>query len=272
MCQLALGSQTLLSTIVPAAYCGVVGYKPTFGRITFDGVPLAPSFDTVGLIGSTVGVVKSAARQLIPDWRNLQTLPPPVLGIPERWGVARLHSHGWDAFDRLVASFAAAGLDLRQGRLPWNDELDNWASVIGDLLHGEMARVHTDWFRDYADLYRPRTRRGVERGQRIADSRLAECRRLRESMADRLRQATTNVGVDCWICPATGTVAPIGYDNTGDSWLTSFWSYPGWPSITLPFFDGTDGLPRGLQCVAPAGCDEELLEWAADLSALLAAR
>lgn len=269
MCPLAVGSQTLLSTIVPAAYCGVVGYKPTFGRLAFDGVPLAPSFDTVGLLGSTVEVVRTAAQQVVPGWRTSPPSSRPVLGVPRQWGLARRHAQGWEAFDRHVAALADAGLSLRRGPVPWNDDIDYWAAVIGDLLHGEMAHVHAGWFGDHADLYRPRTRQGVERGVAVSDGRLAECLRARETIADLLHQATMHTEVDCWICPATGSVAPLGYASTGDSWMTSFWSYAGWPTISVPVFDGPDGLPYGVQCIAPAGRDEELLDWAATLSAEL---
>lgn len=269
MCSIAIGSQTLLSTIVPASYCGVVGFKPTFGRIPFDGVPLAPSLDTVGLLGTTVDVVRTAAQQLFPDWRTIAGPDQPVIGLPDRWGLARLHTDGWDAFDLHAQALAATGLETRSGRLPWNDDLDHWAAVIRDLVHGELARVHAGWFGDHVALYRPRTRRAIELGQAVDDRRLAACVGLRETLAELVQQATERAGADCWSCPSTGTVAPLGYDSTGDGWLTSFWSYLGWPSITLPIFDGPDGLPRGLQCVAPAGHDEELLAWAGSLSELL---
>jgi Asp-tRNA(Asn)/Glu-tRNA(Gln) amidotransferase A subunit family amidase len=268
MCPLAIGSQTLQSTIVPASYCGVVGYKPTYGRVAFDGVPLSPSFDTVGFLGATVEVVRSAARQVLPDWRSTTAPPKPVLGRPQRWGMRR-HSDGWHAHDRHVNALSEAGFDVRRGLLPWNDDLTYWAATIRDLVHGEMAHTHRVWFRDHADLYRPRTRQGVERGQTVSSGRLAECLHERQTFKDLVHQATLDAGVDCWVCPATGTVAPVGYHNTGDSWMTSFWSYAGWPAITLPIFDGPDGMPRGLQCIAPAGRDEELLEWATTLSSAL---
>ncbi|MFC7620126.1 amidase [Microlunatus sp. GCM10028923] len=265
MCPLAVGSQTLQSIIVPAAYCGVVGYKPTFGRLPFDGVPLAPSFDTVGLIASTVGDVRSAARHLLPGWRDLESAPTPTLGRPGRWGLRRLHQDGWDAFDRHAGSLRGAGFEFADGTLPWNTDLDHWASVIFDLVHGELAESHADWFPRHAELYRPRTRQAVERGLSVPAGRLAECRALREEAAALAVRATDSAGVGGWIGPATGTVAPLGYESTGDSWLTCFWSYLGWPAITVPVFDGPEGLPYGLQCVAPPGRDEELLTWAEQL-------
>lgn len=270
MCPLAVGSQTLQSIIVPAAYCGVVGFKPTYGRIPFDGVPLAPSFDTVGLLAGTVADVRFAARHLLPDWRELDATPRPVLGKPRGWGLTRLHRDGWDAFAGHVDRLRAEGFEVVDETLPWDTDLDHWASVIFDLLHGELAEAHADWFRNHSELYRPRTRKAVERGRSVPASRLADCRTLRSAAVELVNQTTETAGVDCWICPATGTVAPIGYESTGDSWLTCFWSYLGWPAVTIPVFDGPGGMPYGLQCVAPPGKDEELLAWAQHLETTLA--
>lgn len=189
-------------------------------------------------------------------------------GIPPSWGPR--HKQGWDAFGRQVDAVEAAGWEFRRAELPWSDDLNHWATVVRDLLHGEMARAHADWFAAFGDLYRPRTRQAVERGQSVTERRLAECRYERARLIDLLEHATAEAGVDCWVCPATGTVAPLGYENTGDSWMTSFWSLAGWPAITLPVFDGPEGLPYGLQCVAPAGNDEVLLAVAADLQQTLA--
>jgi Asp-tRNA(Asn)/Glu-tRNA(Gln) amidotransferase A subunit family amidase len=271
MCPLTVGSQTLLSTIVPASYCGIVGYKPTFDRLSSDGVPMAPSIDTVGFLASSMELVRTAAEQVLPGWRAIPDSGRPVLGVPPRWGPQRRHDQGWEAFDRHVETLTGAGFEIRRARLPWNDDLESWASVIRDQLHGEMASVHADWYARYADLYRPRTRQGVERGQAVGDQRLAECRAAQGKLRDMLRGVTAGAGVDCWICPSAGSVAP-GEGDRRDSWMTSFWSYAGWPSISIPIFDGPDGLPHGLQCVAPAAQDEELLAWGHAISTALPPR
>jgi Asp-tRNA(Asn)/Glu-tRNA(Gln) amidotransferase A subunit family amidase len=267
MCPLTVGSQTLQSTIVPAAYCGILGYKPTFDRIPFDGVALAPSFDTVGLLASTLDILGRAAECLIPHWQSDTRAPrQPVLGVPPRWGLRQLHTEGWEAFDTQTRALRDAGFRLKEACLPWNDDLNYWARMIGDLCHGEMARVHQPWYETYKHLYRPRTRTAVERGRTITEERLTECRNARDTLISKLTQATQDAEIDCWICPATGSIAPLGYERTGDSWLTSCWSYAGWPQLTIPVFDGDRGLPHGLQCITPAGHDEHLLQWATPLN------
>src|SRR6266849_5532010 len=83
-CPLALGSQTIGSVIRPAAFCGVVGYKPSYGRVSTAGsIPLAESFDTVGLLAANVSWVERVAVVLCAWWRGIEVDRPPVLGIPE---------------------------------------------------------------------------------------------------------------------------------------------------------------------------------------------
>ncbi len=265
MCPVALGSQTLQSTIVPAAYCGVIGYKPTYERLPFDGVALSPSFDTVGFLAESFEVLNAVLPIAMPHWRN--AVPDrPVLGIPEPWGIRRLHTEGWEAFERHCRVLVETGFELRPGHLPWNKDLSRWAELIRDLTHAEMAAVHCNWFDEYKALYRPRTRHAVERGRAVDPERLEECRRSRDLLNELVEQATIEAGIDAWICPATGSVAPVGYETTGDSWLTSFWSYTGRPTACVPVFDSPTGLSHGLQAIAPRGRDEELLAWASELA------
>lgn len=271
-CPLAVGSQTLQSIIVPAAYCGVVGYKPTYQRLGFDGAPLAPAFDTVGFLADTVGLMARTAEQVIPGWESTQVSTRPRLGVPPPWGLRRLHTLGWAAFERHTMILNRLGFELRETRLPWNDDLQSWADRLGDLLHGEMAVVHSFWYTQYREFYRPRTAAAVERGKAISTERISDCRRAQDCLRGMLHDLTEEAGIDCWICPAIGTVAPMGYENTGDSWLTSFWSYAGWPQLTIPIFDGPDGLPLGLQLTSPAGTDEQLLTWAAAIESALDAQ
>lgn len=267
MCPLAIGSQTLQSTILPAAYCGVVGYKPSFGRWPFDGVGLAPSFDTVGFLADDIALVDRVAAAVLPGWRQ-RTATKPVIGVPDSWGVRRLHTEGWTAFARHVDMLRYAGFEIRTSSVPWNEDMLGWSAVVGDLMRAEFAEVHRDWFDRYGELYRTRTAEAVERGRGVPAARVTECVARRDSLIDELRAVTEDRGIDCWICPAAGSVAPPHGDD-GDSWMTCFWSLAGWPAVSVPIFDGDRGLPHGLQVIAPHGRDEQLLQWAVDIHAAL---
>jgi Asp-tRNA(Asn)/Glu-tRNA(Gln) amidotransferase A subunit family amidase len=263
ICPLALGSQTLQSTMVPAAFCGVVGYKPTFDRWPFDGVHLAPSIDTIGFLATDVATTARAAT-LLPGWTP-STVDRPVLGVPDVWGVRRLHTAAWTAFGRQAKALRAAGFELRHATVPWNDDTVASGAAVGDLVRAELAEVHRPWFDDHRHLYRPRTAEAVERGRAIDVERVAECRQRVASLAPDLATVTEANGIDCWICPSAGSVA-VPYGEDADSWMTCFWSVAGWPSVSVPVFDGPDGLPHGLQLIAPHGRDEDLLAWAALVS------
>ena len=264
ICRLAVGSQTLQSIVVPAAYCGVVGYKPTFGRLAFDGLPLSPSIDTVGFLASSVAHIQRAVSAVIPDWHEPAPPSPPIIGVPEPWGPRPRGVGGWDAHERHLSVLRGQGFELRPTSVPWNDpeELHLWGGRVGDLLHAEMALAHAGWFDRFAHLYRPRTAEAIRAGRAIPPERLRECRAAGPRLTELLEDGGAQAGIDCWICPSASGVASIGYQDTGDSWMTGLWSYAGLPAVSLPVFDGPDGMPLGIQLVAAPGRDELLLGWA----------
>ena len=272
ICHLAVGSQTLQSIVVPAAYCGVVGYKPTFGRLTFDGLPLSPSIDTVGFLASRVAHARGAASAVIPDWNDAASSSRPVIGVPEPWGPRPPGVGGWDANETHLTMLRDRGFELRPADVPWNtpEELRVWGMRVGDLLHAEMALAHAGWFDRFANLYGTRTAAAIRAGRAIEAERLQECRAAGPVLTELLEDSASRAGIDCWVCPSASGVAPIGYEDTGDSWMTGLWSYAGLPAVSVPSFDGPDGMPLGIQLVAVPGRDELLLEWAGHVESALA--
>jgi Asp-tRNA(Asn)/Glu-tRNA(Gln) amidotransferase A subunit family amidase len=271
ICWLATGSQTLQSVVVPAAYCGVVGYKTTFGRPAFDGVPLAPSIDSVGFLASSVADARTVASAIVPDWNEPASTAPPVLGVLEPWGDPSLVGDGWRAFASHVDLLRGRGFELRPTSVPWNDPdvRREWGARVFDLLLGEMAIAHAPWFDRFAHLYRPYTAEAVRGGRAIEAERLRECRDARSDLAAELQERASRDGIDAWVCPSARGVAPVGYQDTGDSTMTGLWSYAGFPAVSLPIFDGPYGLPLGVQLVTTPGWDEQLLGWAAHVEAVL---
>lgn len=272
ICRLAIGSQTLQSIVVPAAFCGVVGYKPTFGLLEFDGIPLAPSMDTVGFLAPSVADLHMGVSALIADWGDSSSSSRPVFGTLEPWGPPSLVAEGWRALEAHLEVLRGLGLELRPTTVPWSTPqgLRDWELLVGDLLHAEMALVHAGWFDRLAHLYRPRTAEAVRFGQGITSERLRECREAAANLAGLLLEDASRSGIDCWICPSARGAAPLGYQDTGDGSMTSLWSYAGFPALSLPVFDGPGGMPIGIQLVATPGRDEFLLDWAAQVETALA--
>jgi Asp-tRNA(Asn)/Glu-tRNA(Gln) amidotransferase A subunit family amidase len=271
ICPLAIGSQTLQSVLVPAAFCGVVGFKPTFGRVPFDGIALSPSIDTVGWFAPTVEGVRAVASTILPDHLAPTASGPPVLGVPAPWGPPERVGEAWRAFDRHLDLLRAHGVELRPVDVPWGaeDQRRAWESRVGDLLHAEMASMHRPWFPTFADRYRPGTVAGIRHGLTIDAERRRACRAGRSVLADLLVEGASHAGIDAWVCPSAPGIAPIGPQASGFSWMTGLWSYAGLPAISLPVFDGPEGLPLGLQLVGMPGDDERLLAWAGPIADIL---
>src|SRR5215510_10002423 len=120
-CHLALGTQTIGSIIRPAAFCGVVGFKPTYDRISRAGViPLSPSLDHIGFFTPDVETAKHAASVLIGDWRLETTDRRPTLGIPDGLYLACASDYALGRFNAICDSLTQAGYELR--RIPVMDD------------------------------------------------------------------------------------------------------------------------------------------------------
>ncbi|MEV6127363.1 amidase [Streptomyces violaceusniger] len=275
MVPLAVGTQTIGSMIRPAAYCGVVGFKPTHGRIPSDGVIAnAPTFDTVGLFAPDVATLAPAAAVLCDGWRpsgdgGETTGRRPVLGIPLGPYLDRADAEARGSFEERARRLEAAGCTVR--RMPFPDDFDQVRADQVVIGRYELARTHAVWFPRYAERYREQTAEAIRQGQRIGDDAYAAALRARAAFRDRLVAAMDRDGIDLWITPAATGPAPFGLKSTGDSVMSLPWSYAGVPALALPAGRAAGSLPLGVQCVARPGADERLLAWALDLESTLVA-
>ncbi len=301
---LALGTQTIGSISRPAAYCGVVGFKPTWSRISVAGViPLSPLLDHVGLFASNTADAALAASVLSPDWRrgdlthaktrrregeevraatplgafasSREKVSDPrspgttrVLGIPEGPYLERAEEAGLASFRSTCERLAEAGWTLR--RVPLFREFEEIVRRHWTVMAAEAARVHAKWYPELAELYHPRTRELLDRGRAIGDAELAEARRGREALRAELAAAAGGHDVDLWISPAAPGPAPVGLASTGDPIMNLPWTQAGVPTVALPSDRTPSGLPLGLQVAAAPGRDESLLAAAGDLEGALA--
>jgi len=255
-CPLALGSQTIGSVIRPAAFCGVVGYKASYGRISTAGViPLAESFDTVGLLASSVAWIDRAAAILCAGWRRGVVDYLPVLGVPDGPYLKQASDEALRVLDGLAAR-----------RVPLFDDIEALNAAHTRLLSFEMARHHARWFPRFADRYRPRTAGAIRSGLSVADDDAAQIRAGRANLRAAIHAAMDASGVDLWVCPAAAGPAPEGLESAGDPSMQLPWTHAGLPVVTLPWRTAANGLPLGLQIVARFMDDERLLAWAAQLS------
>ena len=260
LAQVALGTQTVGSVIRPAAYCGIVGFKPSFDRVDSAGlVRFSESADLVGFFTGTVPDMQAVAAVVIDDWRD-DEVPPrlPVLGVPEGSYLRQCAALG--EFEAQLRKLTGTGYTVKRVKIL--DDIEDIDRCHQDMIAAELAIQHEDWFARHAALYRPRTAGLIRYGQTVSRERLLETRQHRFAFRDRLQGVMSAHGIDLWVCPAAPDVAPIGIDATGDPKMNMPWTHAGLPALTVPAGKGALGLPLGLQLVAGFGDDEQLLHWA----------
>ncbi|BDM72561.1 amidase [Streptomyces nigrescens] len=281
MVPLALGTQTVGSMIRPAAYCGVVGFKPTYGRIPLDGViPNALSFDTLGWYATDVAGVALAASVLLDGWRGGRGGPErpeqvpvpgrpscPVLGVPVGPYLERAGEEALRAFKEQRELLGDAGYEVRE--VPVMDDFDAVVEQLFTMNRYEVARAHADWFARFGDRYREQTTAAIRQGQAIGDAAYEAARTRRAAFRARLAAASAGAGIDLWLAPAATGPAPADLTTTGTSIMCLPWSNAGLPSLSLPAGRAADGLPLGLQLVAAEGADEALLDAATGIERVL---
>lgn len=272
MVPLALGTQTTRSIIGPAAYCGVVGFKPSFGRSPMDGVvPLSPAFDTVGLLTQDVTGMALAAPIICRHWQPQQPPRKPVLGVPQGGMLDALEPDAREAFERQLALLQDAGYGVRRVDLFNKARAQAAVDLALELLHAEMARTHADWFEAHEALYRPRTAEGIRRGRTVDDARLDALREGQTAFWDDMHGLMAASAIDLWVTPSAAGTAPASLERTGTGAMTLLWSLAGLPCISLPAGRGENQMPLGLQLAGPHLADERLLAWAAAIEPRLVA-
>ena len=264
-CPLALGTQTIGSVVRPAAYCGVVGFKPSAGRLPTGGLlHCSPSLDQLGFFAQDVVGVESVAAHLCGGWRTDAAAGQPVLGVPAGPYLEQASEAALEAFETQLEMLRAFGYTVQ--RVSALEDIEEIDGRHRRLMAAEMAKVHAELFAEYGDAYRPRSAEIVRRGGALGPEVLAEGRRSLRELRASLEDLRRGAGVDVWISPAATSTAPEGLESTGDPAMSLPWTHAGLPALSLPAGRSEAGLPWGLQCCAAFGRDEELLAWGRQLA------
>ncbi|MCU0909858.1 MAG: amidase [Rhodobacteraceae bacterium] len=280
MAPLAIGTQTGGSVIRPASFCGVAGFKPSFGAIPRTGIlRQSGTLDTVGVFARDAEDCALLADALFghdpadpattpapaPRLYEAACSPPPVtptLAFVEMPGWASAHEDTRGAFAELVALL---------GEQCWETPLpriyDEAAALRERINFAEMAHAYHRYDRADADLS-PEIRAALDAGRAVtAKDYLAALdwqRVLRAGIEEILERA------DAILCPAAPGPAPEGLGSTGSAIFNGLWTWLGLPAITLPLLQSQAGLPIGVQLVGRPGDDARLLRTAAWLDTTLA--
>ena len=257
MVPVALGTQTMGSVIRPAAYCGVVAFKPSFGTINRAGIkPQAESIDTVGVFGRSVDAVTPVAAILA------GALPQAFGGVPARpphFGVYR--GPDWSSIDPAAdaALSAAAGCFAEAGatvhEIPANPLLREALDAHLVIVTYELAAALAYEWSAYRSELSPILTQLIERGRSHTYERYLAA----QSVASESRRWFNDQfhDVDAWLTASAPGEAPLGFD-TGDPVFNRVWSLLHVPAITLPAGAGPHGLPLGIQVVGAFRKDREL--------------
>lgn len=257
MAPFTLGTQTGGSVLRPASFCGVTGFKPTFGSLPVDGVlEYSKSVDTVGLFTHTprgmlvlwdaLGLRKGneeASDFGLPD-RALEGIEPPMARCLEK-SIAALREHRVSSRPVPIAAM--------------HDKLTAEARIVTTY---EGARAHEERYRKYGALLQD-VAKLVEEGRKISDSRFREA--LAHIAQARLKMAEIFKETPVLLLPAATGPAPRGLASTGDSRMNRVWTALGVPAISIPMAVGNE-LPLGLQLIAAPGNDSLLLNTAVQVA------
>jgi len=271
MCLGALASQTGGSIVRPASYCGVTGWKPTFGRVSVHGVvPLAPSMDHVGPIAVCVKdlaiLLQTIAGKDCRDWRSsAQPVPNLCARLTTRLSPSRIgRLHGF--FDTMADANLQGLMEEVTHRLrsrgaqvsdvPWPPGFNNVLARHRTVMAYEAAAFHRERFVRHPGDYPPKISALLEEGLRCSEREYAQAKNQQEQLTREILGCFAEV--QALLTPATTCSAPAA-ESTGDPAFNSPWSYTGLPTISLPARWSPEGLPLALQLVGPAWSEEDLL-------------
>ncbi len=266
---LALGTQTLGSVVRPGAFCGVVGFKPTFGSIPLGGVhPLAQSLDHVGYFTrsiddaayafgllSDVGVEASEIDDLA---NGIDTGVRPKIAVLTPSFAGDMSDEQKAAFENAIEALRTAGAHVEPIDLPasyWEG-----VKVCEMILAAEAAAIHAENVERYVDKTSPQLKDLVAQGAAISAPKYIAALRMQTELREQLPKYLSGFDAALTV-PATGE-APKGLTYTGDTHFCALWTLLGVPALSMPVARSANGLPLAIQLVGGFGEDQHLLQTA----------
>jgi aspartyl-tRNA(Asn)/glutamyl-tRNA(Gln) amidotransferase subunit A len=264
----SLGSDTAGSIRLPAAYCGVVGFKPSYGLVPLDGaLALIPSCDHAGplvrSVADAAAMFAVLARRPLPDPPLTGAEMLPRLGVPRAYLEGALTVEVRAAFEAALPALSEAGAELRDVSLELGDAAEAFLP-----LRAESALIHKRTLESHPDAFSTYVRDALMRGYQFSALQYLEARRRQLTMREAFERSMAEV--DALIMPTAPCAAPLrgtseialesGLKNLRLAilHLTAPAAFAGVPALSLPFAE-VNGLPLGLQVITPFGTDERAL-------------
>ena len=260
MAPLGFGSQTAASLIRPAAYCGVLGYKPSHGAFSLDGVMgLSPSLDTLGLLSRYTEDLQLARRVLTGCNSNVQfdfneNKPRVALMRGPHWLDGSVEMR--DVCERALSKLADHGAIT--GELMHPQVFNQLTQSQTTVMAFEVAKSRIFEYSQHRDKISPQFKELVESGLAISFTEYQNALELKAQAAFLLDSLFMDI--DVILAPAAPGEAPKGLSATGDPLFSRAWNLLQVPCVSVPFSNGPNGLPLSVQIIGPYGSDEKLLE------------
>jgi amidase len=255
----AFGTQTGGSVLRPASYCGVFGFKPTFGAFNRNGVyPAAESLDTIGLLTRSLDDIEllSGVLELRPSSQARPLDGPPAIGLCRTplWSMAQPETVS--AIEEAAKRLRNAGARVREIVLP--DEFAGLRNAARETINNfERAAAMAHEWNNHRELISDKLRKRIAAGHAMPHADYIAALRLGEECRARLPAVFEDV--DVLLTPCVNGEAPRGLDETGDPGFQAIWTILHTPALTLPTHRGPRGLPVGIQLIAPRFADRRLL-------------
>jgi len=256
MVRFAFGTQTVGSIIRPAAYCGVVGYKPSFGTLSRSGMKMGcDTLDTAGVIARNVedAALLVSGSAMRPDLEKVEPFKKPELALCRSPNWPQMSAQGAAAFEAAAQRLAEKGARLVDLELDFQ-ELDAAASTI---LVYEMARALAYEITNHRARVSPMLLERVDSGANMPYAQYAKAMAYAADCRSRLRDLAGEA--DAILTPSATGEAPLGLGSTGNTAMNRLWTLLHGPCVTVPAGNGTGGLPLGVQLVGLSGSDAKTL-------------
>ncbi|MGE5170417.1 MAG: amidase [Rudaea sp.] len=255
MLPLAFGTQTAGSIVRPAAYCGVVGYKPTFGTVSRVGVKMiSDTLDTIGGLARSVPdaalfvAAVSGRRELVID---APVREAPRIGLCRTYEWDRVQPETRELFDAVGRALRDAGANLRDVTLP--RAFAGLAAAQKTIMVREVAECLAYERLERPDALSRELAEMVGQGVAVTNAEYDEARALADNARGMLAQVFD--GVDVLVAPSTSGEAPAGIDATGDPLFNRMWTLLRVPCVNVPAGRGPHGLPLGVSVVGNLHAD-----------------
>lgn len=271
MCAAAMGSQTVGSVLRPASYNGVVGLKPTYGRVSRYGViPVSWSLDTMGWMSRTVEDAALllqvmagpdpqdpvASRREVPDYlAGLAAPQPPRIGLLRGFFHENADEVTRQHLQDVVQRLAQAGAKVEELALP--DSINTAVEDQRTIMTVEGASFHQPMYERQANDYQPLLREMIGRG--LETDATTYSRALERRLRFITDMQVLAEQVDVLLTPSTPTPSLPDVTNTGNTMFQGPWTSCGLPAITVPSGLAASGLPLGMQLIAAPFQEERLL-------------